>query len=266
MKSCGAVMRVVTAMALGLMAPPALVAGDSAPEVKLPPFIAPLPADAAPPRPDPRDLRGMWLNYGRTAEQILTVEGQAPPFTTTAAAAREAKVQRARAGKPLANSAVMCRPPGFLWVLGLYFPVRVMHDDDGLTFVFERFHTIWHIAMTSQPSRHARPTYMGYSSGHWDGNTLVVETTGFLSEQWLDDLGTLLSDKAHLTSRLTKRSDGRVLEVITEIDDPVNYTKPWVVRQILNWRPDYLVLAEHDCEQSAGQPEDAVKYGYSLPQ
>jgi hypothetical protein len=254
----------VAAMSLGLMVSTQLTAAEAAPEVKLPPFIAPLPADAAPPRADPQDLRGMWLNYARTAEQILTVEGKVPPFTPSAAAARAAKVKAAQAGMPLANNAVMCRPPGFLWVLGLYFPVRVMQDDDGLTFAFERFHTIWHIAMTPLRSRPARRTYLGFSSGHWEGDTLVVETTGFRAEQWLDDLGTLLSDKARLTTRLTKRRDGRVLEAITEIDDPANYTKPWTVKVNLNWRPDYLVLAEHDCEQSAGQPEDAEKYGYSL--
>jgi hypothetical protein len=106
---------------------------------------------------------------------------------------------------------------------------------------------------------------MGYSVGHWDENTLVVETTRFRAEQWLDDLGSVLSDKACLIARLTKSSGGRVLEVFTEIDDPVNYTRPWVVKQLLNWRPDYLVLAEHDCEETAGQPKDALKHGYSWP-
>jgi hypothetical protein len=51
-----------------------------------------------------------------------------------------------------------------------------------------------------------------------------------------------------------------------EIDDPMNYTRPWVVKQILNWRADYLVLAQHDCEETVGQPAEAVKYGYSPPQ
>jgi hypothetical protein len=69
------------AMTLALMVSPTLVAGDSVSEVKLPPFIVPLPADAAPPPTDPRDLRGMWLNYSRTADRILTAEGQAPSFT-----------------------------------------------------------------------------------------------------------------------------------------------------------------------------------------
>jgi hypothetical protein len=251
--------------AAALMASCVVQAADSASAVSLPPFIAPLPANAAPPPSDPRDFRGMWLNYRRTPEQILTVEGQKPPFVPNAAAASEVRVRNAVAGRPLANSAVMCRPPGFLWVMGLYFPVRVMQDDTAFTFVFERFHTIWRIDMTEQPRRRPTRTYMGKSAGHWDGNTLVVETTGFKAEQWLDDLGTVMSDQAHLTTRLTKRSEGRELEVVTEIDDPATFTKPWVVSQILNWRPDYLVLAEHDCEETAGQPEDAKKYGYSVP-
>jgi hypothetical protein len=252
--------------ATALMASFAIQAAAPASGGGLPPFIAPLPADAAPPTSDPHDFRGMWLNYRRTPEQILTAEGEIPPFTPGASAAHDARVQSAVAGHPQVNSAVMCRPPGFLWVMGLYFPVRIMQDDATITFAFERFHTIWRIEMAEKSQRHLAGTYMGQSAGHWDGNTLVVETTGLKTEQWLDDLGTVMSDKTRLITHLTKRSGGRELEVVTEIDDPANYTKTWVVKQILNWRPDYLVLSEHDCEETAGQPEDAKKYGYSVPQ
>jgi len=227
----------------------------------LPGFIKPLAADAPKPPADPHDLRGMWLNYSRTPSQILTADGRPPPFTPAAAAARAAKAKAAASGKPLVNNALMCRPPGHLWVLGLYFPVRIMQEPDAMHFIFERFHTVWRIAMGSSPPGPA--TYMGRSTGRWLGDTLEVETSGFRGEQWLDDLGTLLSPSARLKTRITKRAGGTELEVQTTIDDPQTYTSQWVTSQVLHWRPDYLVLSEHDCEETAGTAEDAERYGYT---
>src|SRR5450631_3018876 len=106
-----------------LVATLVFVAAQASAEEGLPAFIKPLAADAPKPPADPHDLRGMWLNYSRTPAQILTAEGRTPPFTPAAAAARTARANAAARGKPLVNNAIMCRPPGFLWVLGLYFPV-----------------------------------------------------------------------------------------------------------------------------------------------
>jgi hypothetical protein len=238
------------------------VAAQASAEEGLPAFIKPLAADAPKPPADPHDLRGMWLNYSRTPAQILTAEGRPPPFTPAAAAARAIKARAAASGKPLVNNAVMCRPPGFLWVLGLYFPVRIMQEQDALHFIFERFHTVWQIALDSSPSP-GPASYLGHSTGRWQGNTLEVETSGFRGEQWLDDLGTLLSPAAQLKTRINKRAGGMELEVQTTIDDPQTYTSPWITRQVLHWRPDYLVLSEHDCEETGGTAEDAEKFGYT---
>jgi hypothetical protein len=76
---------------------------------------------------------------------------------------------------------------------------------------------------------------------------------------------TPLSDAAHLVSRIAKQNDGQQLEIVTTIDDPKTFTKPWQVRQVLDWRPDYPVLAEHDCEQTAGSADEAREYGYTVP-
>jgi hypothetical protein len=229
----------------------------------LPPFIKPLAADAPRPPADPHDLRGMWLNYSRTPAQILTAEGRPPPFTPAAAAARAIKANAAASGKPLVNNAIMCRPPGFLWVLGLYFPVRVMQEQDALHFIFDRFHVLWRIALGTSPTP-GPATYMGHSTGRWQGNTLEVETSGFRGQQWLDDGGTVLSPAAILKTRITKQAGGMELDVQTTIDDPQTYASPWITRQVLHWRPDYLVLSENDCEETGGTAEDAERYGYAV--
>ena len=73
------------------------------------------------------------------------------------------------------------------------------------------------------------PSWNGYSSGKWDGDTLVVETTGFRDGLWLDTGGSPLTDAARLTEKF-RRVDYGTMEIELTIDDPKAYTKPWTIR------------------------------------
>ena len=72
------------------------------------------------------------------------------------------------------------------------------------------------------------PSWTGYSTAHWDGDTLVVETNGFRDDLWLDMVGNPLTSAAKLTERITRPNFGS-LEIALTIDDPRAYTKPWTV-------------------------------------
>lgn len=74
-----------------------------------------------------------------------------------------------------------------------------------------------------------QPSWLGYSIGHWDGDSLVVETTGFNGRAWLDTfVGHPQTDAGHVTERFTRRDFGHMDLRIT-IDDPKAYSKPWTV-------------------------------------
>src|SRR5215470_10513518 len=73
------------------------------------------------------------------------------------------------------------------------------------------------------------PSWNGYSSGKWEGDTLVVETTGFRDDQWLDISGTPASDAMRITERFRRVNYGN-LEIELTVDDPKTYTKPWTVK------------------------------------
>jgi len=232
----------------------------------LPPFIKPLPPDAPKPAADPKDLRGMWMQLHAKSDQLKTLDGAAPPYSTDAAAKLHARMEATSIGKPFINPAALCRAPGFIWDFGISnFPIRILQDKQQVIVLFERFHAVWRIGLNSvngSKAAQSKPSYMGQSVGHWDGNTLVVETTDLRDGLWLDESGSFISDAAHITSRITKNAQRSQLEIIHTIDDPKAYTKPWVTRQRIEWRPDYPVLAEHDCEETAGSIEDAKEYGY----
>jgi hypothetical protein len=73
------------------------------------------------------------------------------------------------------------------------------------------------------------PTWNGYSVGHWEGDTLVVETTGFRDDLWLDASGNPLTEKGKMIERIRRPNYGN-LEVEITINDPKAYTSPWTVK------------------------------------
>ena len=86
-----------------------------------------------------------------------------------------------------------------------------------------------------------QPSYNGYSTGKWDGDTLVVQTTGFRDGTWLDRNGSPLTDAAKITERFRRVNYGR-LEIEVTVDDPKAYTRPWTVKltQLLALNTDLL--------------------------
>jgi len=72
------------------------------------------------------------------------------------------------------------------------------------------------------------PTWTGYSVGHWDGDTLVVESRGFRDDLWIDTDGSPMSDAAKMTEKIRRPNFGS-LEIQVTIDDPKTYTKPFTV-------------------------------------
>lgn len=73
------------------------------------------------------------------------------------------------------------------------------------------------------------PSWNGYSTGHWEGDTLVVVSNGFQSGQWLDRAGSPLTEAARITEKF-RRPDFGTLEIEMTIDDPEAYTKSWTIQ------------------------------------
>jgi len=74
------------------------------------------------------------------------------------------------------------------------------------------------------------PTWLGYSTGKWDGDTLVVDTRGFNGEAWLDQSGKPSTDALHVIERFRRKDLGH-MDIQITIDDPKAYTKPWIVTE-----------------------------------
>jgi hypothetical protein len=90
------------------------------------------------------------------------------------------------------------------------------------------------------------PTWMGYSVGRWEGDTLVVETNGFTERSWLDYDGHPHTEALRLTERYHRRDFGH-LDVEITFDDPGAYARPWTVSAPMEIFPDTELL-EAVCE------------------
>jgi hypothetical protein len=92
------------------------------------------------------------------------------------------------------------------------------------------------------------PSWMGYSIGRWEGDTLVVESSGFVNNNWLDNSGHPGTEAMRLTERFRRRDFGHIDLQLT-IDDPKAYTKPWSVNLELTLTPD-TELIEYVCNEN----------------
>lgn len=228
-------------------------------------ILPPLPADAPKPATDLRNFEGTWVHNQvtvRKAERGLYAERV--PFTPLAKNVRDNRAAGARGETaPFTNASAECRPPGQTWLMELYYPFQIYQSADTVTFLFAYVHSRWDIRMDKQPT--GKKQYLGDSVGHWDGNTLVVESTNYKQGMWLDSSGTPTSSNAHLTHRIRRVNQGEpMLEIVTTVDDPTMYTKPWSFIRTYAFRPDKTILEEYDCEYQLGASDntlDTTSYG-----
>jgi hypothetical protein len=92
------------------------------------------------------------------------------------------------------------------------------------------------------------PAWLGYSTGRWEGDTLVVDTRGFNGKTWLDQVGKPSTERLHVIERYRRKDFGH-LELTITIDDPGAYTQPWTVMQQVHLLPDTELL-EFVCNEN----------------
>jgi len=116
---------------------------------------------------------------------------------------------------------------------GALFPYEFVQTAARLVMIFED-DIPSHRTVYLDGRRHPKdpnPDWMGHSIGHWEGDTLVVETIGFNDKSWLDNVGHAHTERLHVTERI-RRPDLGHLEIEFTIDDPGAYTKPWIIKRI----------------------------------
>ena len=118
-------------------------------------------------------------------------------------------------------------------------PRKIVQKPEVVVIIYEANNGLRQIFMDGRtlPSSDAEPWWFGYSVGHWDGDALVVETTGFKDMGWLDEEGTPVTTAGKVIERFRRLNFG-TLEIEITVDDPKTFTKPWTVKLNQRLLPD----------------------------
>lgn len=206
----------------------------------------------------PGSLSGLWVTVGYKGsrnnsprERVLkTIDGKWPPLKPEANALLEERIKMTEAGSPFANTMSQCLPPGVPQLsVGTAYPMQILETPGQVTMLIEMFNHFRVIYLDSTHPDYLDPSYMGHSIGHWEDDTLVVDTVGLTDRTTIDEVGMPHSEQLHVIERY-RRVDGDKLEVIITIDDPESFTQSWDARGEFAAAPPDLSLLEFICEQS----------------
>jgi hypothetical protein len=153
------------------------------------------------------------------------------------------------------NPDAHCLPMGFMQFHTHSQPRKIIQTRDVILIIYEANSGLRQIFMDGRPlpDKDSEPWWYGYSVGRWEGDTLVVESTGFIDNIWLDVRGSPMTSSAKVTEKFRRINYGS-LEIEITVDDPRAYTKPWTVKVTQRIYPD-TELIEFICED-----RDATHY------
>jgi hypothetical protein len=146
---------------------------------------------------------------------------------------------------------IKCYQPGIPRATYMPYPFQIVQTPTHLVFAYA-FADASRIVYMNQKVEAQIDTWMGYSSGRWEGETLVIDSTGFNDETWFDRAGNFHSDALRVTERYTATSPEALAYEVT-IEDPKVFTRPWQMRMPLYrrleqpsrlWRYNCIEFAE----------------------
>jgi hypothetical protein len=191
------------------------------------------------------DLSGIWRSGGPRSRYDYDVAQNLKPedIQPWAEALRLQRVQDFRKDSPLARCLPVSLP--FLNSRGL---ARIVQTPGLIVVLHESPNSPHRTIFTDGRAlpKDPNPTWLGYSVGHWEGDTLVVESAGFNDRGWLDVGGHPQTESTRVTERFRRRDFGH-MELDMTINDPKTFTKPVSMRMENVLEPD-TVLLEDVCE------------------
>jgi hypothetical protein len=189
------------------------------------------------------DLSGFWNNqYTPNLAQAL---GQEPPYTPYG-------LQRWKDVDTKDDPTGFCLPVGPSRAFTAPFPVQIVQSPKIIAFLFE-YQTIYRM-IYMDGRKHPEdimdyPEFMGHSVGHWEGDTLVIDTIGINERSWLDTAGHEHSGQLHLTERIQKMNDNQLKYTVT-FTDPVFFKEPWSLTRTFTRGKDTDRIMTYSCNEN----------------
>ena len=207
------------------------------------PIEPPPPPSVAPPDPNSPPV-GQFFNIGAGMKDGL-------PFQKWAS---DLRAQR-KADNNKDNPDAHCLPIGLTQLHMHPQPRKIIQTPNLIVMLYEAQGGVRQIFLDGRtlPPDDVEPWWYGYSVGHWDGDDLVVETSGFRDDVWLDVEGSPLTNKGKMIERFRRPNFG-TMQIDVTVDDPKTYTKPWTIRV------NHRLMADTDLIEFVCEDRDATHY------
>jgi hypothetical protein len=179
------------------------------------------------------DLSGIWEHTGNSHVQNIAADlkpGEIS-YQPWAKALIDARADGSHArDDPPGN----CLPQGVPRINAAPSPWKIVQTPELVAVLYETFNFWRQIFLDGRElGEDFTPTWFGFSTGKWQGDTLVVDTRGFNGKAWIDQSGRPTTEALHVTERFNRKDFGH-MEVQITVDDPKAYTKPWTVTEKFN--------------------------------
>jgi hypothetical protein len=202
------------------------------------------------------DLSGLWQPNAGGYQMNVTADLSPSEFRPWAAALTKQRVDNFDFARE--NPFARCLPPGP--ALRAMIPmVKIIQTSSLIVMLYESGMLDRQIFMDGRRlPEDTNPTWMGYSVGHWEGDTLVVESAGFNDTTWLDMTGHPHTEELRVTERITRRAFG-YMQVHMTIDDQRAYARPFTIPIDLQFVGDTELLEDvcHENERDAARTANA---------
>jgi hypothetical protein len=211
-------------------------------------------AAPAPKTPDGKpDLSGVWMvGMGYTGDIARDLKPGDLSFQPWAAALYKHRRETNSKDDPQGRCVLSGVPREDV----VPYPFKILNSNREIVILYEALHSYRQIFMDGRAlPKDPNPSWMGYSIGHWDGDTLVVESKGFVENSWIDNNGHPGTESMRLTERFHRRDFGHIDLQIT-VDDPKAYTKAWTVNLQLTLADTELI--EYVCDENEKDFEHLV--------
>ena len=200
----------------------------------------------------PRDLSGTWIRINTPDSNSDTFTFEEPPMTPWG----EKRYQLIREGVEGFDQAredldqmvwPYCMVPGTPRAYLRPGPFEIVQSPKGVYILFEVNKLARQIYLDGRPHPEgAPPTFMGHSTGRWEGDTLVAETVNINRFTWIDGVGHPHTEALRIEERFRRVSETR-LEIDFLFDDPGAYTRPWGGTKVFELRPDWELMEYGVC-------------------
>jgi len=250
-----AVRLIVVAMSTSMLVLPVLI-WAAAPGSK--PTLTATYADATQP-----DISGLWVITG--AMRFSPDQAQ-PKLLGEHQALYDKRTQAFKAGIAIDDQTAECLPAGLPHLLVVPYPFEIMQTPGRVTFLYEYDSAVRRVPLGQAvpPADADATSYNGDSYGHWEGDTLVIETINIRADTQLDFTGLPHSDALRVTERL-RRKDATTLEDQITLTDPKAYAEPFTVTRLYRARPKWKI-SEYVCEENnRNKPDAQGRTGSGVP-